>query len=164
MFRQRCVNRKFPWVRMAWNKIIQFIGQLLINCYLHTFTFSWYVLVNWLLTDMSWKLKIHIWSSGVRVSQTWVYWGPRTTFRRLWKYNLKYISKYSAFTDKAERKCHFSAPGRNCSNIGKLILLFLRSDTWLVSGKHCSAWRWVMQIQPGARKWKLRSTLSVNAL
>jgi hypothetical protein len=30
--------------------------------------------------------------------------------------------------------------------------------------KTCSAWRWVMQFQPGPRKWQLRSTLSVKAL
>jgi hypothetical protein len=51
----------------------------------------------------------------------------------------------------------------NCY-LGKLILLFLWSDTWLVSGKPYSAWRWVMQFQPEAGKWQLRSTLSVNAL
>jgi hypothetical protein len=32
--------------------------------------------------------------------------------------------QYSAFTDKVERNCHFPAPGRNCYNTGKLILLF----------------------------------------
>jgi hypothetical protein len=31
---------------------------------------------------------------------------------------------YTAFTDKVERSCHFPAPGRNCYNTGKLILLF----------------------------------------
>jgi hypothetical protein len=30
---------------------------------------------------------------------------------------------YSAFTDKVQRNCHSPAPGRNCYNIGKLILL-----------------------------------------
>jgi hypothetical protein len=33
-------------------------------------------------------------------------------------------------------------------NIGKLILLFLWSDTWLVFWKSCSGWRWVMQFLP----------------
>jgi hypothetical protein len=46
----------------------------------------------------------------------------------------------------------------------KLILLFLWNDTWLVSGKRCSAWRWVMQFLPGSGKWQLPSTLSVNAV
>jgi hypothetical protein len=36
-----------------------------------------------------------------------------------------------------------------------LILLFLWRDTWLVSAKSCSAWRWVKQFQPGAGKWQL---------
>jgi hypothetical protein len=31
---------------------------------------------------------------------------------------------YIAFTDKVVRNCHFPAPGRNCYNIGKLILFF----------------------------------------
>jgi hypothetical protein len=47
---------------------------------------------------------------------------------------------------------------------GELILLFLWSDTWLVSGNSRSAWRWVMQFLPGAGKGQLRSGLSVNAL
>jgi hypothetical protein len=47
---------------------------------------------------------------------------------------------------------------------GKLILLFLWSDAWLVSGKSCSAWRWVMQFLLGAGKWQVHSTLSVNTL
>jgi hypothetical protein len=49
-------------------------------------------------------------------------------------------------------------------NIGKLILLFLWSDTWLVSGKSCSSWRRVMPFLPEAGKRQLRSGLSVNAL
>jgi hypothetical protein len=52
--------------------------------------------------------------------------------------------------------------GRNCCNRGKLFLLFLWSDTWLVSEKSCSTWRRVVQFQPGAEKWQLLSTLSVN--
>jgi hypothetical protein len=36
---------------------------------------------------------------------------------------------HSAFTDKVEHNYHFPAPGRNCYNTGKLILLFLWSDT-----------------------------------
>jgi hypothetical protein len=36
--------------------------------------------------------------------------------------------------------------------------------TWLVSGKPCSSRRWVIEFQPGVRKWQLRSTLSVNTL
>jgi hypothetical protein len=38
-------------------------------------------------------------------------------------------SFYSTFIDKVECNCHFPAPGRNCYNTGKLILLFLWSDT-----------------------------------
>jgi hypothetical protein len=38
-------------------------------------------------------------------------------------------------------------------DIGKLILLFVWSDTWLVSEKYCSAWRWVVQFLLGAGKW-----------
>jgi hypothetical protein len=34
-------------------------------------------------------------------------------------------------------------------NTGKLILSFSWSDTWLVSGRPCSGWRWVTQFQPG---------------
>jgi hypothetical protein len=49
-------------------------------------------------------------------------------------------------------------------SFGKLILLLLWSDSWLVSGKSCSAWLWVMQFLPGAGEWQLRSGLSVNAL
>jgi hypothetical protein len=45
-----------------------------------------------------------------------------------------------------------------------LIFLFYWCDTWLVSGKSCSTWRWVMQFLPGAGKWHLCSGLSVNAL
>jgi hypothetical protein len=33
---------------------------------------------------------------------------------------------------------------------GELILLFLWSDTWLVSGKPCISQRWVTQLQPGS--------------
>jgi hypothetical protein len=33
-------------------------------------------------------------------------------------------------------------------NTGKFILLFLWSDTWLILGKYCSAWQWVMQLLP----------------
>jgi hypothetical protein len=46
----------------------------------------------------------------------------------------------------------------------KSILLFLWSDTWLVAGKSCSAWRLVTKFHPGAGRRQLRSTLSVNAL
>jgi hypothetical protein len=36
---------------------------------------------------------------------------------------------YPVFNDKVECNCHFLAPGRNCYNTGKLILLFLWNDT-----------------------------------
>jgi hypothetical protein len=49
-------------------------------------------------------------------------------------------------------------------NTGELILLFLRSETCLISGKYCSSWWWVMQFLLGARKRQLCSSLSVNAL
>jgi hypothetical protein len=49
-------------------------------------------------------------------------------------------------------------------NIGKLILLLLWSDTWLVLGKSCSTWRWVMQFLPGSGIWELRVTMPVDAL
>jgi hypothetical protein len=49
-------------------------------------------------------------------------------------------------------------------NIGKLILLFLWSDTCLILGESCSAWQWVMHFLSGARKWQLCSNLSVNLL
>jgi hypothetical protein len=72
---------------------------------------------------------------------------------------------HSAFTNKQKRNCHFPALGRKCCNIGKLILLFvLWNDTWLVSGKTCNVWRWVMQFLPGAGTLQLRSGISVNAL
>jgi hypothetical protein len=54
-----------------------------------------------------------------------------------------HIALDSAFADKVERNCHFLAPCMNCFNKGKLILL-------LLSGKPCSAWRWVKQFQPGS--------------
>jgi hypothetical protein len=41
---------------------------------------------------------------------------------------------------------------------GKLILLFLLSDTWIVSGKSYSAWWWVMQFLLGNGKWQLHLT------
>jgi hypothetical protein len=59
-----------------------------------------------------------------------------------------------------------SLPGsrQELQNFGKFILLFLWNDAWFVSGKPCSAWRWIMQFQPGGEKWQLRSSLSVNIL
>jgi hypothetical protein len=71
--------------------------------------------------------------------------------------------EYNAFTDQAWT-CHFPAPCRNCCNIGKFILLFLRNDTRLVSRKPRSAWRWVMWHLPGAGSWQLHLALSANAL
>jgi hypothetical protein len=32
--------------------------------------------------------------------------------------------KYSAVTDKVEGNCHFSAPGRNCCDVGKLFCFY----------------------------------------
>jgi hypothetical protein len=75
----------------------------------------------------------------------------------LWRFVKMQRFKYRAFADKVERNCHFPAPGKNCC---KLILLFLWSDAWLISGKSCSAWR----CHAGAGRWQFRSTLSVNAL
>jgi hypothetical protein len=49
-------------------------------------------------------------------------------------------------------------------NIGKISLLFLWSDTWIVSGKFCSACQCVIQFLIEAKKWQLCLTLSVDAL
>lgn len=40
----------------------------------------------------------------------------------------------------------------------KVILLFLWKDSWLVSGKICSTWLWVVQFLPG--QWPLLPSLS----
>jgi hypothetical protein len=71
---------------------------------------------------------------------------------------------YTVFTDRQERNCHKDINFNTSCTKGELILLSLCSDTWLVSGKSCSAWRWVMQFLPGAGKWQLRSGLSVIAV
>jgi hypothetical protein len=55
----------------------------------------------------------------------------------------------------------FWLPEKSCCNIGKLILLFLWSSYCLISGKHCNAWMWVMQFQPGAIMRQLHSSLLV---
>jgi hypothetical protein len=47
---------------------------------------------------------------------------------------------------------------------GKFILSFMWSNTWLLLGKSCCTWWWVMQFLPGAEKWQLCSDLSVNLL
>jgi hypothetical protein len=55
-----------------------------------------------------------------------------------------------------------SLPGSRQELLQKKVswfLWFLWSDTWLVLGKLCSAWRCVMQFLPGTGKWHLRSTL-----
>lgn len=40
-----------------------------------------------------------------------------------------------AFTNKVESNCHYPAPGKNSFYLRKLILLFLGSGTWIVSGE-----------------------------
>jgi hypothetical protein len=80
------------------------------------------------------------------------------TFRIEWNIVPFARFRYSAYTDKVERNCHFPAPGSHCFQKGKLILLILWGDTWLVSSKPCSSWRWVMHFQPGDGMWRLRST------
>jgi hypothetical protein len=47
---------------------------------------------------------------------------------------------------------HFPVTGKNCYNTGKLIFLFLLSYTWLVSRRHSSTWRRVMQFLAGSRE------------
>jgi hypothetical protein len=49
-------------------------------------------------------------------------------------------------------------------NIGEFILLFLHSNTWLVSGKSFTAWWWVMKLLLGAGKRQLHWSLSLHAL
>jgi hypothetical protein len=83
---------------------------------------------------------------------------------RWWSHPLSYLNNVVHSLMKVEQNCHFPASGRNCYNKSKMILLFLWSDTWIVLGKPYSAWQWVMQCQPGAGKWQLCSTLSVNTL
>jgi hypothetical protein len=68
------------------------------------------------------------------------------------------------FADKPERNCQRGIIFSTSYDTRKLILLSLWSDTWLVSGKPCSSWRLLMQVLPAARKWQLRSGLSVRAL
>jgi hypothetical protein len=53
---------------------------------------------------------------------------------------------YGVFTDKVERNCHFPAPGRNCYNVGKLILLLYgmilhsyRENLVALGGESCSS-------------------------
>lgn len=47
---------------------------------------------------------------------------------------------------------------------GKLILLLLSSDSWLLLWRSCSTWQWVMQLLTRAQKWQSQSSLSVNTL
>lgn len=68
---------------------------------------------------------------------------------------------YIMLIGKIKRSCHFFAPNRNGYNVGKLILLFLWSSTWLILGEPCSIW------QSCSSSWELgsdSSTLSVNTL
>jgi hypothetical protein len=50
----------------------------------------------------------------------------------------------------------FSTP----CHIREFILLFLWSDTRLISGKSFGTWLWVMQFLPEASKWKLHWSIS----
>jgi hypothetical protein len=50
----------------------------------------------------------------------------------------------------------FSASNKRFS----LFDCLLWNDIWLVSGKSCIIWWWVMQFLPGAGKWQLRVTVS----
>jgi hypothetical protein len=61
-----------------------------------------------------------------------------------------WISAYLKGVDgvRMYRNSNFS----NYCNIDELILLFLWTDTWILSGKSCSSWRCVMQFLPGAEK------------
>jgi hypothetical protein len=88
-----------------------------------------------------------------------------TSSLTLWHHR-RYYQNYSVFTDKLERNCHRDIIFSASYNVGKSILFFyfFGSNTWLVSGKSCSAWQWVMQFLLGARKWHWWSGLSVNAL
>lgn len=52
----------------------------------------------------------------------------------------------------------------NVSGKSKTFVTFNQQCVQWLKLKACEAWRWVMQFQPGTRKWQLRSTLSVNAL
>jgi hypothetical protein len=52
----------------------------------------------------------------------------------------KIMKKYSAPTEKSKSNSHFPAFCKNYHNTGKLILLFLGSDIWLVFQKPWSAW------------------------
>jgi hypothetical protein len=71
---------------------------------------------------------------------------------------------YSAFTNKVERSCHFPAPGwkymthrqaRQGFPDTNQVSLHKNNKIFLLSKQ---------QFLPGAGKWQLRSTLSVNAL
>jgi hypothetical protein len=46
----------------------------------------------------------------------------------------------------------------------KIALMFLWSDTLLISEKSFRAWRWVMQFLPGTCKWQLQESLTSYVL
>jgi hypothetical protein len=58
----------------------------------------------------------------------------RENYTSFWDADGTILIYYSAFTDEVEHNYHFPVHGRNCYNIGKLILLFLLSNTWFVLG------------------------------
>lgn len=60
--------------------------------------------------------------------------------RTSWNLQISFV------TDKVEHSYHFQALGRHCCNIGNLIYYLLCSNTWFISGKSWSTWRWVIQL------------------
>jgi hypothetical protein len=56
-------------------------------------------------------------------------WAVTSVYSNLEKTAEIVVMIYSVFIDKVECNWHFLAPRRNCYNMGKLILLFLWSNS-----------------------------------
>jgi hypothetical protein len=84
--------------------------------------------------------------------------------RKMSKEAVAFHLSYGAFTDKAVRICHFPSPGWNCMTHRQAVQIFPEKRTGSPYKNHKLTLPMLQQCLPGAWKWQLRSTLSVNAL
>jgi hypothetical protein len=98
------------------------------------------------------KVRLHDMTAGVWCkSMLNELLGPYSTRKQL-------IDRYDTYLNSIESVCMYRDIIFITSyNVGKFIL-FLWSDTWLITVKSCSAWWWDMQFLLEAWKWQLCST------